>query len=66
MASATITDDLDDRLFAVLDATQGLQRRAFRIRSRGFFNEHSVDEMRHQVRGLMADIEELARATEEE
>ncbi len=66
MPRTTIDENADDRLFSILDATQGLQRRLYRIRSRGFFNIHSINEMLHQANSLSNDVKALAEMAEGE
>lgn len=56
-----ITDDADDALFRIFDDCQGVQRRVFRIRARGFFNDHGIAELTHQLEGALKEANTLLR-----
>jgi hypothetical protein len=57
----TIDDDNEDRLFRIFDGSQGLQRRVFRMLSRGFFNSYGVAELRSQAKALIDEIDEMEK-----
>ena len=60
MARAEIDGALEDEIFRILEDTQGIDRRLFRIIARGRYNIHAIDELRHQAKSVVAGIEVLA------
>lgn len=66
MARTNINGDAEDTIFRIFDHSQGLQRRAFRILARRHFNIFGIDELRSQARGLLDEIERLAKMAADE